>query len=221
MRSNPINTPPKTEAELLERCLAIEGATFTQLAEQMGAVIPSEKLQRKGWVGQILELILGADAGNQAEPDFKALGIELKTLPIGPLGTPTESTYITSIPLLSIHQQTWHSSQCYAKLKRVLWMPIEGDTRIIYGQRRVGRAFLWSPNSHQEAILKADWTYLTSQIALGELASLDASAGDYLQIRPKAAHGKSLCYCYDAEGNKVQTLPRGFYLRSRFTQLIM
>lgn len=213
--------PPKTEAELLERCLAIEGLSFGQLANQLGILIPSQSLQRKGLTGQLLELVLGTDAGNLAEPDFTELSIELKTLPIGTSGTPTESTYITSIPLLTIHQQTWRSSQCYSKLKRILWVPIEGDRAIPYGQRRIGRAFLWSPDAKVEAILEADWNYLSTQISTGYLETLDASVGEYLQIRPKGADGKSLCYCFDAEGNKVQTLPRGFYLRSSLTKHIL
>ena len=213
--------PPKTESELLARCSNIEGLTFGQLANHLGCEIPYHAQQRKGFIGQLLELVLGTDAGNQAEPDFKNLSIELKTLPLGSSGTPTESTYITSIPLLSIHQQTWYSSNCYAKLKLVLWVPIEGERNIPYHQRRIGRAILWSPCIDQMAILEADWTYLSSKISMGYLDTLDASVGEYLQIRPKAANGKVLCSCFDAEGNKVQTLPRGFYLRSAFTKTIL
>lgn len=218
----PLKTPtPKTESELLARCAFIEGMTFAQLSAHLEAHIPTYAHQRKGWIGQLLELALGTDAGNQAKPDFQDLGIELKTLPIGRSGRPTESTYVTSIPLLTIHQQQWNSSQCYAKLKRVLWLPIEGDTTIPYQQRRVGRGFIWSPDHEEETVLANDWNYLTTQISTGYLESLDASSGDYLQIRPKAANGKSLCYCFDSEGNKVKTLPRGFYLRSSFTALIL
>jgi DNA mismatch repair protein MutH len=211
------NPPPKTEAELLARCALIEGMTFSQLGAQFGAVFPQSAQQRKGWLGQLLEPVLGTDAGNQAEPDFRGLSIELKTLPMGASGTPTESTYITSIPLLTIHQQTWHTSECYAKLKRILWIPVEGDTSIPYGQRRIGHAFIWSPDKEQEAVLESDWNHLTTQISTGYLEALDASVGEYLQIRPKGANARSLCYGFDADGNRVKTLPRGFYLRTRFT----
>jgi DNA mismatch repair protein MutH len=213
-------SPPKTERELLQRCRAIEGHSFSQLAQRLNVVIPCTPQQRKGWLGQALEPILGATAGTSAEPDFKELGIELKTLPITASGSPAESTYITSIPLLTIHQQQWHTSQCFAKLKRILWVPIEGDTRIIYEQRRVGRAFLWSPDKAQEELLAADWHYLTTQISIGNLDCLDARVGQYLQIRPKAASGLSLCDGFDEYGTKVKTLPRGFYLRSRFTKTL-
>lgn len=211
------NSPPKTEDELIARCRSIEGMSLSQLAMRLGFDIPLNPDHRKGWAGQALELALGADAGNQSLPDFQGLGVELKTLPIGRSGKPSESTFIVTIPLLTIHQQTWRSSQCFNKLKRVLWILIEGDTDIPYGHRRIGPGFLWSPNEEQERVLAEDWDYLSSQIALGYLEEVDSTVGEYLQIRPKGANGKSLCFGFDAEGNKVKTLPRGFYLRSRFT----
>lgn len=215
------SSPPKTEAELEARCKDIEGLSFAQLSLKLGISIPLQANQRKGWVGQAIELALGADANNLALPDFQQLGIELKTLPMAQSGKPAESTFITSIPLLTIHQQTWKNSQCYQKLKRVLWIPIEGDKRIPYAQRRIGQGFIWTPNEHQESVLAADWHYLTLQISTGQLETLDARAGEYLQVRPKGANGKSLCYGFDTEGSKIKTLPRGFYLRSCFTHQII
>ena len=212
--------PPKTEHELLARCAHIEGMTFAQLGIYVGCSIPFKADQRKGWLGQVLEIALGTSAGNKSSPDFEELGIELKTLPIGKSGSPTESTYVTSIPLLKIHQQSWHSSQCYSKLKRVLWVPVEGAVEIPYPQRRIGSGFIWSPDEGEEALLSNDWHYLTLKISTGQLETIDASVGECLQIRPKAANGKALCAYFDADGNKVMTLPRGFYLRSRFTHQI-
>lgn len=214
-------SPPKTEEELNNRCKSLEGISFAQLATELNLPIPANPNHRKGWVGMALELALGANAGNQSLPDFKQLGVELKTLPIAKSGKPSESTFIVSIPLLTIHQQNWKSSQCYAKLKRILWIPVEGDTEIPYLHRRIGCGFLWSPDVEQESVLAADWDYLSSQISTGHLEALDSKSGDYLQVRPKAANGKSLCYGYDKEGNKVKTLPRGFYLRSHFTYQII
>ncbi len=39
----------------------------------------------------------------------------------------------------------------------------------------------------------------------------------YLQVQPKAVSSKCLCWATGAEGEKIQTLPRGFYLRPGFT----
>lgn len=206
-----------SEEELLSRCQSIQGLSFGQLATSLNLSIPTQPLKRKGWVGQAIELALGATAGSKSEPDFQSLGIELKTLPLSSHGKPTESTFVTTIPLLTIHKQTWLTSSCYAKLKRVLWLPIEGDTQIEFRHRRIGAGLLWSPSQLEETILCQDWTELTTMIITGKLAELDARSGEYLQVRPKAANALSLCEAFDSEGLRVLTLPRGFYLRSSFT----
>lgn len=215
----PLQTlPPTSEAQLLERCQAIEGLSLAQLASRLQISIPEHAAQRKGWVGQAIECVLGANAGSRAAPDFLSLSIELKTLPINHLGKPAESTFVTTIPLLTIHQQTWPTSTCFTKLKRVLWMPIEGDVRIPFAHRRIGLGWLWSPNANEQAVLAEDWSELSWMIGSGRLAEIHANMGEYLQVRPKGAHAKSLCYGFDELGNKILTLPRGFYLRSRFTE---
>ncbi|ARH00152.1 DNA mismatch repair endonuclease MutH [Legionella micdadei] len=209
------------EEELLEQCRLIEGLSFAQLADFLQIAIPAEKHRRKGWAGTAIELALGTTAGTKSIPDFTELGIELKTLPLNDKGKPAESTFVTSIPLLTIHQQDWPTSQCYAKLKRVLWLPIEGDRRIPFEHRRIGRGFLWSPNQDEQTILSEDWHELVSMIGMGRLDEIHAGIGQYLQVRPKAANAKSLCYGFDSQGSKILTLPRGFYLRSRFTGQIV
>ncbi|MFH0351222.1 MAG: hypothetical protein ACHBMF_04755 [Chromatiales bacterium] len=45
--------------------------------------------------------------------------------------------------------------------------------------------------------------------------------GTYLQIRPKAAHGRARTEGIGGSGNVVQTLPRGFYLCAVFTEEIL
>jgi len=212
---------PADEAELLQRCISIEGLTLAQLAAQLNLKIPEMPLQRKGWIGQAIECALGATAGSKALPDFFHLGIELKTLPINHLGKPAESTFVTTISLLTAHQEAWETSQCFSKLKRVLWMPVESDKRVPFPQRRIGQAIFWSPNIHEEAVLAQDWAEHTLMIGTGRLAEINATMGQYLQVRPKAADSKSLCFGFDETGNKILTLPRGFYLRSSFTATLL
>ena len=212
---------PKSEEELLSRCQQIEGLSYLQLASFIGSEIPDEPNKRKGWAGQAIELALGADARTESLPDFKELGIELKTIPLNKHWAPIESTFVTHIPLLTIHHQSWQTSQCFAKLKRILWIPVEGELTIPYEERRIGRPVLWSPNTAQEQILSHDWEELTSLVATGRIEEIHAGIGEYLQIRPKAADGKSLCYAFDRDGNKTLTLPRGFYLRSSFTKTVI
>ena len=212
---------PQNEPALLERCQTMEGWTFAQLASKLYLTIPLLPTQRKGWLGQAIELYLGATARNQSIPDFAHLGIELKTLPLGKLGTPSESTFVSRIPLLTLQQQVFENSDCYHKLRKVLWIPIEGDTTIPYPYRRIGKAILWSSSAEDTEILKQDWQHFALLISTGRWADIDARMGEYLQVRPKAANSHALCEAYDEQGNIVLTMPRGFYLRSLFTRKIM
>ncbi|MCC5792076.1 MAG: DNA mismatch repair endonuclease MutH [Legionellaceae bacterium] len=215
------NQPPKNDAELLGRCAQISGLTFQQLSALLQYNIPEKKWQRKGWVGQAIERVLGASAGTSALPDFPHLGIELKTLPLNAAGRPAESTFITRINLLEAADERWESSACWQKLRKVLWVPIEGHHSIPYPDRRIGLPFLWSPADDDYHILQEDWQDHMDRIVCGQLDDIAAHSGEYLQVRPKAADGQSLCPAYDEDGNLCQTLPRGFYLRSRFTAKIL
>ncbi len=213
--------PPKTKEALLARVEALGGLTLAHIAKDFNLSVPADLRQSKGWVGELMEKALGADAGCLAKPDFRQLGIELKTLPVDNNGRVIESTYVSVVPLLNHWGLQWHQSEVYGKLAKILWLPIEADPAISLPQRRVGCGFLWSPNTVQEAILRQDWQELMDMVALGELEQISAKIGTYLQIRPKGANGKSLRWGVSASGEKILTLPRGFYLRRLFTQSLL
>ncbi|MBS0358333.1 MAG: DNA mismatch repair endonuclease MutH [Proteobacteria bacterium] len=221
MKFTMFTKPPTSEIELLTRAKAIAGMTFQQLAHAVGENAPINLLREKGWLGQLIEIHLGASAGSKPEPDFQSLGIELKTLPVNQNGLPKESTFVCSVSLLTLSETIWETSLVRRKLSRVLWIPIEADPNIPIPERRIGSAILWSPSLEQELILKEDWQELTDMMSLGQLEKITARLGTYLQIRPKAAHGKSLSWGIDEQGEKILTLPRGFYLRASFTRQVL
>ncbi len=212
--------PPGTEQELLERAVALAGLTLQQVAGRIGWPCPPDLRRNKGWSGQLLEEVLGTDAGSLAEPDFRVLGVELKSLPVDARGRPRESTYVCTVPLES-RAGSWEDSWVYNKLRRVLWIPIEADPAIPLPRRRVGAPLLWSPDPRQEALLRRDWEELMDMVCLGELERITARHGSVLQIRPKAADARALTWGVDASGDRVLTTPRGFYLRSSFTAEIL
>ncbi|MCW8900311.1 MAG: DNA mismatch repair protein MutH, partial [Gammaproteobacteria bacterium] len=107
------------------------------------------------------------------------------------------------------------------KLQRVLWLPIEADKNIPLASRHIGNAILWSPTESESIQLQQDWEELMELVCLGKLEQVTSHMGRYLQIRPKGANAKSLTTTLDEDGNTIQTLPRGFYLRPEFTQLII
>ena len=213
--------PPRSEAELLARAEELAGLSLGQLAERFAAQVPVDPRRAKGYAGRLLELALGADATSRSEPDFTRLGIELKTVPVDAAGLPLESTYLTLAPLRGLSGLDWTDSAVRRKLARMLWVPVEGTRGIPIATRRIGWPVLWSPTPDQEVALRQDWEELMLMLTTGQLASLDARQGRWLQIRPKAANGRALAAAHDETGAPAAGLPRGFYLRARFTAQIL
>ncbi|MGI5309269.1 DNA mismatch repair endonuclease MutH [Rheinheimera sp. WS51] len=214
-------TPPQTTDDLMARCSAIAGLTLGQLAANLEQAVPKNLLKDKGWVGQLIELALGADGGSQAVVDFASLGIELKTLPINQQGKPLESTYVCVAPLTGVTGLQWHNSWVCQKLQHILWLPILAERQIPIAERIIGNGFLWQPSVLQQQALQQDWEELMELISLGGIANIRGATGKYLQLRPKAANSKALTDAVGSQGQPIRTLPRGFYLKTNFTAAIL
>ena len=212
---------PKTTEELLSRAQAIAGLSFGELATQLSIPVPPDLKRDKGWVGMLLETALGATAGSKAEQDFHHLGIELKTIPINAQGYPLETTFVSLAPLIQNSGVNWQNSHVRHKLSRVLWIPIEGSRSIPLAERRIGIPILWQPTEQQERLLQRDWEELMDYIVLGQLDKINARLGEVLQLRPKGANSKSLTKGIGKNGEIIDTLPLGFYLRKEFTHEIL
>ncbi|MBT0585378.1 DNA mismatch repair endonuclease MutH [Alteromonas oceanisediminis] len=217
----PPQQPPKSLHELRQRAEQIAGLTLGDLANMAALQVPENFKREKGWSGQLLELWLGATAGSKPQQDFPELGVELKTLPINAMGAPCETTYVCYAPLLGIEDTRWETSNVRNKLQQVLWIPVVGDRHIPPAQRTVGSPIFWSPDHSQLAQLQADWEELMERISLGEIESVTARTGEFLQLRPKAADGQQLTDAIGKHGRLIKTRPRGFYLRKAFTQQIL
>ena len=213
--------PPASEVELLSRCRALAGKSLGQVAAELNIAVPASRARAKGWAGQLMERYLGANAASQPEPDFVSLGIELKTIPVNRHGRARESTFVCSAPMTVVPGLRWSDSTVRHKLNRVLWVPIEADPGIMPSNSRTGNAFLWSPSPEQARILEQDWQELVEMLCFGEFDKVSAKHGKYLQIRPKAASSASLVRTTLADGEAGLTLPRGFYLRTRFTNMLL
>jgi DNA mismatch repair protein MutH len=214
-------SPPRDEAELVERAQALAGLRLSELAARMDAPVPPDLRRAKGFVGSLVERVLGASAGSRALPDFPELGIELKTLPVDRAGAPVESTFVCTIPLTEIGQVEWADSRVRRKLSRVLWVPVEGERQIPVGERRIGHALLYGLTAEDEAVLRADWEELAGFIGRGHVEALTGHIGRFLQIRPKAAHSRARRVGIDADGVPFAALPKGFYLRPSFTRALL
>ncbi|MBL4941813.1 MAG: DNA mismatch repair endonuclease MutH [Colwellia sp.] len=216
---------PSSEAELIRRVQALAGLTLGEIALNASVQVPDDLKRNKGWVGLLLEQVLGASASSRPEPDFPHLGIELKTLPINSMGKPLETTFVCVAPLTGLVGINWQNCWLRKKLSKVLWVPVICDTpsdkKIPLAQRRIGCAFIWSPSAEEEQLLAMDWQELTDMIVLGEVEKIHGKHGQVLQLRPKAANSKAKTQAFDRHGKPFMTLPRGFYLKIPFTQTIL
>ncbi len=217
----PPTSPPSTADELIARCQQIAGLSLGDLASLASIHIPPNFQRHKGWTGQLIETWLGASAGSKPTQDFPELGIELKTIPINTAGEPLETTYACYAPLLITPGTTWENCNVRNKLSRVLWVPVEGERSIPVAERRIGMPVLWTPSAEQDAALREDWEEITEMIVLGRVENITARQGNVMQLRPKAADGSALTEAFGPEGEKIQTRPRGFYLRKQFTRQIL
>ncbi len=213
--------PPESEADLLARAHALCSMTAGDLARQLGRDLPGDPVRAKGKVGELIEEALGATAGNQDQPDFPALGVELKTVPMDALGRVRESTFVCAMDLDQAEHEEWETSRVRRKLARVLWVPVEAAPGQDPAVRVLGRALLWSPTAEQEQVLRGDWESLTGAVAVGGIEEISGHMGAVLQVRPKAANAAVKVDLFTPEGILLSAGPCGFYLRARFTSALL
>jgi DNA mismatch repair protein MutH len=216
-----VTDPPRDEGELLRRAQALAGRTIGAVAAEVGLSLAGGGLRTKGKLGEVMERALGARGGAAAVPDFPALGVELKTIPLDARGEPRESTFVCAFSLADADRAEWSTSWVRRKLGCVLWVPLETPAGSAIEARRIGAPVLWRPTAAQEAALAADFDAIMGLVGAGRVEALDARTGRFLQARPKAAHGRVRTRAYGPEGEELSATPRGFYLRARFTGAIL
>jgi DNA mismatch repair protein MutH len=215
-----MTTPPADRAALLARARALVGRTLGEIAAEAGASLGGG-VRAKGKIGGALERALGASAGSADVPDFPALGVELKTIPVDAEGRARESTFVCALSLAGADREEWATSRVHRKLGCVLWIPILAAPGVPTEDRRVLEPLLWEPTAAQEEVLAADFADIMGLVGAGRVEQLDARLGRWLQARPKAAHGRVRTRAFAREGEPIDALPRGFYLRAGFTAAIL
>lgn len=215
-----IAAPPTVDA-LLARAEALRGKTLGAILGELGLAASHDPLRTKGSAGETMERALGATGGSSRVHDFPDLGVELKTIPINVDGTPLESTYVCTLSLADAESQEWETSWVRAKLARVLWIPTIGAHGLAWQERVVGEPRLWTPSPDQDDVLRGDFDDVVGLIGVGRIEELTAYRGRWLQVRPKAKDGSVRTMAYGVDNEAIATVPRGFYLRARFTGALL
>jgi DNA mismatch repair protein MutH len=187
----------------------------------VASAVPGTGAHHKGRVGALLERALGATAGSAAGPDFPELGIELKTVPVAADGRPFESTFVCTVSLADAERAEWETSVAWSKLSHVLWVPVVGHPAKPAHERRIGVVRLYRPTRAQEEVLRGDFDEIMGRIGAGGIEGISARIGRYMQLRPKAATGRVRTVSFGPEGEWIETVPRGLYLRARFVGAVL
>ncbi|HEX4404487.1 MAG TPA: MutH/Sau3AI family endonuclease [Polyangia bacterium] len=213
----------QTLAELLAHARALVGVELAELADALGLPVPAGRVRTKGWSGRILELELGVAPGGARGPDFAALGVELKTVPVDAAGVPLESTAVCQIDPVAIAAESWDGSYVRAKLARVLFVALEVPTGArSVGERRVSAVRLWTPDAREERQLRADFElFVRGFFRLGRADDITGHLGTALQVRPKGRNAADTRDGYDADGAPTRVGKCGFYLRPSFVAAIL
>lgn len=212
---------PQNEQQLIDAALSLSGLSLSQVAADHDLQVPDSLVRNKGWIGNLLEIALGAHAGSKPQQDFPELGIELKTIPINRFGKPLETTFVCVTPLMGINGLRWEDCNIANKLRKVLWVPILSEKTLAIGDRMIGSPFLWQPSPIENQLLQQDWEEIMDMIAMGDIERINGKTGQVMQLRPKAANSKALTDAVGHNGQPIKTLPRGFYLKIPFTHQIL
>jgi len=219
----PLETVTLTLEALLAHARALIGVQLGEIAEGLGLPVPPGTVRTKGWPGQILERELGVEAGGVRGPDFAALGVELKTVPVEADLSPRESTAVCQIDPVAIAADSWETSYVRHKLQRVLFVALEvprDDASV--GARRVVAVCLWSPNASEDRVLRDDFDlFVRGYFRRGRVADITGHLGQVMQVRPKGRNAADVRAGYDPAGNPIQVPKCGFYLRPSFVAQIL
>src|SRR6185295_3392700 len=179
---------------LVAHARALVGVELGELADQLGLPVPARgAVHTKGWSGQIIERELGVESGGGVSgPDFAALDVELKTVPVDARLRPRESTAVCQIDPVTIAGESWETSTVRRKLGRVMFVALEvpppapdGKARSV-GERRVTAVRLWTPSAADDDLLRVDFELFARRyFRQGRAAAITGHLGRALQVRPK------------------------------------
>lgn len=207
---------------LLQHARSLIGATLADVAEGLGLPVPAGRVRSKGWSGQVVERELGAGDGGACGPDFAALGVELKTVPVDGQMLPLESTAVCHIDPVAIAGESWATSYVRRKLAKVLFVALEvreqaGAGEPSVGDRRVAAVRLWSPSADEEILLRGDFElFVRDYFRRGRAADITGHLGRVMQVRPKARRATDQQAAFGSDGLPTRIGRCGFYLRPAF-----
>ena len=182
----------RTIESVIARAKELIGRT---LAEEYPEIEMSTS-KSKGQLGELIEEHhFGLEINNESRPDFKNLGVELKTSPLrktkkGKLSA-KERISLGMIDYFQIVEERFHTSGFWKKNEQLLIMfYIHNAKPVIH--RRFHLADLWHFSKSDLIIIEQDWNYIKTKVAYGLAHELSEGDTMYLGAATKGASKNSL-----------------------------
>lgn len=195
-----------TGEQAFEKIKKFLGKTLEQIRDESSTHLEIKEVQRanKGWLGIILELVLGKTPDNKQLPDLED-GTEIKKVSIvkGVKGYRVKETLqVTMINPNSPLEPEFTKSHLYTKTRKILLIPTLYAGKGNHEKEILLPPVLWQPDENFDGRLKKDYE-LVAGIVLDPskgFKSLSGKLGDVVQPRTKGAKN---------------SFTRAFYLRTQ------
>ncbi len=208
----------------IESVLQVAASLKGKRVKDLGDVELNSK--NKGNVGNIIEEKgFGIKNNNDAEPDFKQLGIELKVLPLkkgrGRDLLVKERTKICSIDYRKLVGEKWKSSHAKRKLDKILFVFFEHNSSNPINSRILD-FHLFCLESSEEPLIRSDWERTRRLVRDGFAHTLSESQ-NLILAASRAGEGKLPETQWPEQPNQThaqRARRRAFSLKPSFTKTI-
>ncbi len=211
--------------ELLYRLDQLVGVPFSELKGRSGREWQGEGVHNKGWGGNLIDKLVGGEAGNEPQPDISFLGIEVKTISIGENAKVIHPTKVTSLNYAKVHALEWWESTAFHKLRAVLFVPIVKKDPNSPDDWFVRRPFIWLPSPKVINQFKADYDSVRTLVRakrFDQISSAKPPEGQGLYLHPKpGADNSKVRRSYHIDGLAYSLPPKVWMLRKSFTQPVV
>jgi len=194
------------------------------LKEACGVEIEKHDYKGKGNFGQILEkFYFGYETNSNAEPDFKAAGIELKSSPLKALKNgefrSKERLVLNIINYLKVHKENFETSSFWNKNAHLLLVFYLHDKDLDLLDYIIKLVDGWQYPIEDLKIIKRDWEFITQKIKAGKAHEL--SEGDTFYLGACTKGSTALKSFRNQPFNEEQAKQRAYSLKQGYVNHII
>jgi DNA mismatch repair protein MutH len=172
------------EDVVLERLDKYRGRTLAEIARALEVPLS----RAKSGAAILVRRAIGVMDDRAAIREFKERGIQMKSVPVSPVGRPYEAMSFPKFNHMEVWKEEWDDSELLQHLSRLLIVPLIRDERKTPKEKqRWGSAFFWSPTADQLHGIECEWRQYTRLIEIGKAKELPGSSATcFIHVRPHA-----------------------------------